>query len=61
MLIYETKFVVDNYANDKTQVDFIFKSDTEYLYLNNALEYPWINIKSNMNKYLLMTYISRAS
>ena len=47
MLIYETKFVVDNYANDKTQVDYIFKSDTEYLYLNNALEYTWINIKSN--------------
>ena len=55
------KFVVDNYAIDKTQVDFIFKSDKEYLYLNNALEYPWINIKSNINRYLLMTYISRAS
>ena len=32
------KFVVDNYAIDKTQVDYIFKSDNEYLYLNNAVD-----------------------
>ena len=38
MLIHEMKFVVDNYAIDKTQVDYILKSDKEYLYLNNALE-----------------------
>ena len=36
MLIYETKFVVDNYAIDKTQVDYIFKSDKEYLYLKQC-------------------------
>ena len=27
MLIHEKKFVVDNYAIDKTKVDYIFKSD----------------------------------
>ena len=53
MLIHEMKFVVDNYAIDKTQVGYIFKSDKEYLYLSNALEYTWINIKSNINRYLL--------
>jgi len=37
MLIHQKKFVVDNYAIDKTQVDYIFKSDKEYLYLNIAL------------------------
>jgi len=52
MLIHEMKFVVDNYAIDKTQVDYILKSDKEYLYLNNALEYTWINIKSNINRCL---------
>jgi len=32
MLINEMKFVVDTYAIDKTQVDYIdFKSDEEYL------------------------------
>ena len=46
------KFVVDTYAIDKTHVDYIFKSDKEYLYLNSALEYTWINIKSNINRYL---------
>ena len=50
MLIHEMTFVVDNYAIDKTQVDYIFKSDKEYLYRNNALEYTWINIKSNINR-----------
>jgi len=44
------KFVVDKYAIDKTQVDYILKSDKEYLYLNNALEYTWINMKSNINR-----------
>jgi len=52
MLIHEMKFVVDNYAIDKTQADYIFKSDKEYLYLNNALEYTFINIKSKINRYL---------
>ena len=46
------KFVVDTYAIDETRVDYIFKSDKEYLYLNSALEYTWINIKSNINRYL---------
>ena len=50
MLIHEMTFVVDNYAIDKTQVDYVFKSDKEYLYRNNALEYTWINIKSNINR-----------
>jgi len=36
MLIHEMKFVVDNYAIDKTQVDYIFKSDKEYLYLKQC-------------------------
>ena len=45
-------FVVDKYAIDKTQVDYILKSDKEYLYLNSALEYTWINIKSIINRYL---------
>jgi len=31
MLIHEMKFVVDNYAIDKTQVDYIFKSNKDYL------------------------------
>ena len=38
MLIHEIKFVVDDYAVEKTEVDYILKSDKEYLYLNNALE-----------------------
>ena len=46
------KVVVDKYAIDKTQVDYILKSDKEYLYLSNALEYTRINIKSNINRYL---------
>ena len=46
------KFVVDKYAIDKTQVDYILKSDKEYLYLSNALEYTRINMKSNINRYL---------
>ena len=52
MLINEMKFVVDKYAIDKTQVDYILKSDKEYLYLNNALEYTWINMKSNINSFI---------
>ena len=56
MLIHQKKFVVDNYAIDKTQVDYIFKSDKEYLYLNNALEYTWINMKSKINRYLWHIY-----
>ena len=43
-------FVVDKYAIDKTQVGYILKSDKEYLYLNNALEYTWINMKRNINR-----------
>jgi len=31
MLIHEMKFVVDNYAIDKTLVDYIFKSNKDYL------------------------------
>ena len=46
------KFEVDKYAIDKTQVDYILKSDKEYLYLSNALAYTRINIKSNINRYL---------
>ena len=38
MLIHEIKFVVDDYAIEKTEVDYILKSDKEYLYLNNAPE-----------------------
>ena len=38
MLIHEIKFVVDDYAIEKTEVDYILKSDKEYLYPNNALE-----------------------
>ena len=52
MLIHEMKFAGDNYAIDKTQVDYILKSDKEYFYLSNALEYTRINIKSNINRYL---------
>ena len=52
MLIHEIKFVVDDYAIEKTEVDYILKSDTEYLYLNNAPEYTWINRKSIINRYL---------
>ena len=33
------KCVVDNYAIDKTQVDYTLKSDKEYLYLNNITFY----------------------
>ena len=51
-LCWYMKFVVDNYAIDKTQVDYILNSDNEYLYLNNALEYTWIKIKSIINRYL---------
>ena len=43
-------FAVDKYAIDKTQVDYILKSDKEYLYLSNALEYTRINMKSNINR-----------
>ena len=50
MVIHEMKFVVDNYAIDKTQVDCILKSDREYLYRNNALDCTCINIKSNIIK-----------
>jgi len=49
------KFVVDKYAIDKTQVDYILKSDKAYLYLSNALEYTRINIKSNINRYFRNT------
>ena len=52
MVIHEMKFVVDNYAIDKTQVDCILKSDREYLYLNNALDCTCINIKSNINRHV---------
>jgi len=50
MLIHEMKFAGDNYAIDKTQVDYMLKSDNEYLYLNNAPEYTRINMKSNINR-----------
>ena len=52
LLIHELKCVVDKYAIDNTQVDYILKSDNSYLYLSNALEYTRINIKSNINIYL---------
>jgi len=59
MVIHEMKFVVDNYAIDKTQVDCILKSDREYLYRNNALDCTCINIKSNIIKDMYdTTYIN---
>ena len=45
-------FVVDKYAIDKPQVDYILKSAKEYWYLNIALEYTWINMKSNINSFI---------
>jgi len=52
MLIHEIKFVVDTYAIEKTRVDYILKSDKEYLYLNIALYYTWTNMKGIINRYL---------
>ena len=36
-MIHEMKVVVDKYAIDKTQVDYILKSDKEYLYLSTRI------------------------